>query len=43
MDFTHCPWNPDDGVIYRSLLFDHRNQNGKLGFASLIVDAIKPF
>lgn len=32
-------WDPADGVIYRSLRSDHRNQNGKLGFVSLILDA----
>lgn len=40
-EFHHTEWNPEDGFIYRSLRFDHRNQNGKLGFVSLIVDAIK--
>ncbi len=34
-------WDPADGVIYRSLRSDHRNQNGKLGFVSLILDAKK--
>lgn len=32
----------DEGLIYRSKRFDHRNQNGQLEFVSLIVDAIKP-
>jgi predicted SAM-dependent methyltransferase len=32
-------WDPADGVIYRSLRSDHRNQNGKLGSVSLILDA----
>ncbi|MBE2195948.1 MAG: hypothetical protein IAE83_17370 [Anaerolinea sp.] len=32
-------WDPADGVIYRSLRSDHRNQGGKLGFVSLIIDA----
>lgn len=36
------PWDERDGFIYRSKRFDHRNQNGVLGFTSLIVDAIKP-
>ncbi len=35
-------WNPADGPIYRSLRSDHRNQDGKLGFVSLILDAKKP-
>ena len=36
-------WDPADGPIYRSLGFDHRNRDGKLGFASLILDAKKPW
>ncbi len=35
-------WDPADGPIYRSLRSDHRNQDGKLGFVSLILDAHKP-
>ncbi|MFD1737898.1 class I SAM-dependent methyltransferase [Bacillus salitolerans] len=39
----HCiDWDETKGFIYRSKRFDHRNQNGHLGFISLIVDAIKP-
>jgi predicted SAM-dependent methyltransferase len=34
-------WDETNGFIYRSKRFDHRNQKGKLGFVSLIVDAIK--
>lgn len=30
-----------EGCIYRSQRFDHRNQNEKLEFASLIADAVK--
>jgi predicted SAM-dependent methyltransferase len=30
------------GPIYRSLMMDHRNRSGRLGFASLIADARKP-
>jgi predicted SAM-dependent methyltransferase len=40
--FHYNQWHPDQGVIYRSLRSDHRNQNGDLGFVSLIIDAIKP-
>jgi predicted SAM-dependent methyltransferase len=44
--FHATDWNAEDGLIYRSLRFDHRNRDfaetGKLGFTSLIVDAIKP-
>ncbi|MGM0855012.1 MAG: class I SAM-dependent methyltransferase [Bacillota bacterium] len=35
-------WDEKEGYIYRSKRFDHRNQNGNLGFVSLIVDAVKP-
>ncbi|MGI8687151.1 MAG: class I SAM-dependent methyltransferase [Thermomicrobiales bacterium] len=35
-------WDPADGPVYRSLRSDHRNQDGKLGFVSLILDAKKP-
>jgi predicted SAM-dependent methyltransferase len=34
-------WNPADGPIFRSLRSDPRNQNGALGFVSLIIDAVK--
>lgn len=40
--FHYNDWDAADGFIYRSKRFDHRNQNGELGFVSLIVDAIKP-
>lgn len=42
-NFHTQDWNESEGYIYRSMRFDHRNKNGKLGFVSLIVDAIKPF
>jgi predicted SAM-dependent methyltransferase len=35
-------WDPSEGPIYRSLRCDHRNRGGRLGFASLIVEARKP-
>ncbi|MCS7464745.1 SAM-dependent methyltransferase [Paenibacillus doosanensis] len=41
-EFHYREWDENKGFIYRSKRFDHRNQNGKLGFISLIVDAIKP-
>jgi len=40
--FHHRDWEKSEGFIYRSKRFDHRNRDGKLGFVSLIVDAIKP-
>ena len=40
--FRAVPWDEQDGFIYRSARFDHRNLNGRLGFTSLIVDAFRP-
>jgi predicted SAM-dependent methyltransferase len=40
--FHYNQWDPDTGPIYRSLMLDHRNRGGRLGFVSLIVDATKP-
>jgi predicted SAM-dependent methyltransferase len=40
--FHYHEWSAKDGPIYRSLLSDHRNKNGELGFVSLILDARKP-
>ena len=40
--FHYNQWSPADGPIYRSLLADHRNRDGALGFVSLIADAHKP-
>lgn len=40
--FHYNHWDAAQGMIYRSLRFDHRNRGGNLGFVSLIVDAIKP-
>jgi predicted SAM-dependent methyltransferase len=38
----HCAdWDPQDGKIYRSKRFDQRNQEGKLNYTSLILDAHK--
>jgi predicted SAM-dependent methyltransferase len=34
-------WDETKGFIYRSIRFDHRNKDGKLGFVSLIIDATK--
>ena len=41
-DFHYTDWDENKGFIYRSKRFDHRNQDGELGFVSLIVDAVKP-
>jgi predicted SAM-dependent methyltransferase len=40
--FHTIDWDKRDGFIYRSSRFDHRNQDGQLGFVSLIIDAVKP-
>lgn len=39
--FNYTDWSTDDGMIHRSRRFDPRNQGGKLGYTSLIVDGIK--
>ena len=39
--FHKFPWKPEDGMIRRSADYDSRNQNGKLGYTSLIIDAYK--
>ncbi len=40
--FHFTDWDPADGMIHRSRRFDPRNQDGKLGYTSLIIDAHKP-
>lgn len=40
--FHYNQWPLASGPIYRSLLMDRRNRDGRLGFVSLIVDARKP-
>ena len=40
--FHYHQWSAADGPIYRSLLSDHRNKDGEIGFISLIIDARKP-
>jgi len=40
--FHYNQWDPASGPVYRSLMLDHRNRDGRIGFASLIVDARKP-
>lgn len=40
--FHHRDWSPRDGMIHRSRRFDERNQNGRLAYTSLIIDAFKP-
>ena len=40
-EFHYNEWNEADGKIGRSLRFDTRNQGGKLGMVSIIIDAVK--
>ena len=40
--FHYHQWSIEDGPVYRSLLLDHRNREGKINNVSLIVDAYKP-
>ena len=40
--FHYNGWDVGKGPVYRSLLLDHRNRDGRLGFVSLILDAHKP-
>lgn len=39
--FHFNEWQEKDGVIFRSKNYDPRNQGDKLGFPSLIIDAVK--
>jgi len=40
-NFQYREWNPADGMVHRSRRFDERNRDGRLGYTSLIVDAVK--
>jgi predicted SAM-dependent methyltransferase len=40
--FHFTDWTDEAGRIKRSRRYDSRNKDGKLGYTSLIVDAIKP-
>lgn len=40
--FHYKYWNEQDGKIGRSLRFDTRNTDGKLGMVSIVIDAKKP-
>jgi len=41
-EFHYQYWNEADGKIGRSLRFDTRNNDGRLGMVSIIIDAKKP-
>jgi predicted SAM-dependent methyltransferase len=40
--FHSVDWDPTAGRIHRSRRFDERNQDGRLGYTSVILDARKP-
>ena len=40
-NFNYFNWESSDGKVIRSKRFDKRNQDGKLVYTSLIIDAIK--
>ena len=40
-EFHYKEWDPEEGYIYRSYRYDHRNSTESLGFVSLIVEAIR--
>lgn len=40
--FHTSEWEPNDGMITRSLRFDERNSDGRPHFTSVIIDAVKP-
>ena len=39
--FHHLPWNPEKGMITRSIRFDPRNGKGRPQFTQIIIDAFK--
>jgi predicted SAM-dependent methyltransferase len=40
-NFQSRKWSPADGLVHRSRQFDERNQDGRLVYTSLMVDAFK--
>lgn len=40
-EFHYRPWDVVDGYISRSLLFHDYNKQGRIGFTSLLLDAVK--
>lgn len=40
--FHYRPWDVLDGKIRRSKRFDPRNRGGRLGYTSIVLDAVKP-
>ncbi len=40
--FHYKEWSPDEGIIYRSMRFDERNDGSIVNYTSIIIDAKKP-
>jgi predicted SAM-dependent methyltransferase len=40
-EFHFKEWDPENGKIHRSKLWDKRNKGGKLNYTSIIIDAFK--
>lgn len=40
--FHYHGWDVSTGPVYRSLMLDHRNRDGRIGFVSIILDARRP-
>jgi predicted SAM-dependent methyltransferase len=40
--FQYSEWSPKNGLIHRSKRFDKRNRGGRLGYTSIVLDAVKP-
>lgn len=41
-EFQFNEWDAADGMIRRSRRFDPRNSGGRLGYTSIVLDAVKP-
>jgi predicted SAM-dependent methyltransferase len=39
--FNCLPWDPRDGMIWRSMRYDDRNRDGKPNYTSIVLDAFK--
>ena len=40
-EFHYKEWDPKDGMIHRSKLWDERNKDGRLNYTSIIIDGHK--
>jgi uncharacterized protein len=41
--FHFTEWAPEDGMIHRSERYNKRNRGGKLGYTSIVLDAVKKY